>query len=125
MKHVTQISPVLLALLCAAGATAQQGQQPPAYTAPQPTTSPVQMSPGQQQAPQSQQPNASPDGPLPQPDGSSIDLRAVKPLQIQPPQPAQPSNTIRQVDGNATHARGEAAPAVHSSLLHPIAPYHV
>ncbi|MGI4758611.1 MAG: TolC family protein, partial [Janthinobacterium lividum] len=72
-----------------------------------------------------QQPNASPDGPLPQPDGSSIDLRAVKPLQIQPPPPAQPSNTIRQVDGDATHARGEAAPAVHSSLLHPIAPYHV
>lgn len=67
----------------------------------------------------------SPEAPLPQPDSSSIDLRAIRPLQIQPPQPAAPSSTVQQVQADGTHARGEAAPAVHNSPLHPFVSYHV
>ncbi len=115
--------PAALALLCCVCAAAQQGGQPPAYTAPRVDAPAVQAAPGQQVPPQSQQPTASPEAPLPQPDGSSIDLRSIRPLQVQPPRPAEPSATVRQVQAGETHAAAEAAPAVHGSLLHPLAPY--
>ena len=129
MKRRSRLPPLWLALLCApALARAQQGQQPPPYTAPATTTSTLpsaQASPGQQQVPSSQQPNASPDAPLPQPDSSSIDLRAVKPLQVQPPQPGQPAAGARQVENSETRVPGAPAPQTQSVLRHPTAPYRV
>ncbi|MGI4853557.1 MAG: TolC family protein [Janthinobacterium lividum] len=123
MRRAAQIGSYALSLLYVATLAAQQGQQPPPFAAPQSPAPPVQLSPGQQVPPQSQQPNASPDGPLPQTDGSSMDLRAVKSLQEQPSRPASPSSRIQHVADDSTHARAEAVPAVHTSLLHPVSPY--
>ncbi len=115
----------LPALCVAATLTAQQGQQPPPYTAPQTSTPPVDRSPGQQAAPQSERPSVAPDAPLPQPNGSSIGLRAVKPLQVQPPAPAVPSQTITAAESSRTQPGAESEPGAHTNILHPLAPYRV
>ena len=109
----------------AAPAPASQTQQPPAYTAPQLSAPAVQFTPGQQVPPQSQQPGASPDAPQPQTDGSSVELRSLRPLQVQPATPGQPSRFVQGVQGSTTPAHAEAAPAVHSSILRPVANFRV
>jgi outer membrane protein len=101
-----------------------QGQQPPPYTAPQPVLPPVQSSPGQQAAPESQRPSAPPDAPLPQPDGSTVDLRDVKPLSVQPKRPAQLSPTQIHAQDDATKPKAEAASPLKTGLFNVISAYH-
>ncbi len=125
MRYAPQIALHLACCVCSLSLCAQQGAQPPAYTAPQPALPQVQTAPGQQAPPASQAPGVAPDAPLPQTDGSSIDLRSLKPLQTQPATPGQPSGYVQGVQANGTRARDQAAPPVHSSLLHPVASYHV
>ena len=117
MSRTVSSGRLSLALLCSAALAAQQVRQQ------SPPIAPVQAAPVQQKVPQSALPNAEPDAPLPQPDGSSIDLRAVKPLAVQPRQPAAPSTNIERIASDRTRNRAEAAPSVHSSLLHPVAPF--
>lgn len=79
-----------------------QGTQPPPYTAPAPQLPDARPSPMQQPFPAAQTPAVAPDGPLPRPDASTMDLRAVKPLT---PEPAAPAGTGRQVrDAETTRA---------------------
>ena len=104
-------------------AAAQQGAQPPPFTAPQPALPPVQSAPGQQASPQSQRPSAAPDAPLPQPDSSTVDLRSIRPLAVQPPRQT-PGEAVQRSAATTTHAGAEGAPAVHTGLLQLVAPYH-
>ena len=117
----------LLAIACAAvcctrDGVSQQGTQPPPYTAPQPPTPSVPGAPGQQGRPQSEKPDAAPDAPLPQPDGSTVDLRSMPPLAVQPP-PPKPGSQVEKSASGTIRARAEGAPAAQTSILHPIAPY--
>lgn len=101
----------------------QQAPQPPPYTAPQPPMPSVQSAPGQQAAPASQQPAATPDAPLPQPDASTIDLRDVKPLSVQPPTPSQSSPLQQRTETSSTKAKAEAAPGLKTGLFNVIGAY--
>ena len=114
-----------LSLACVQTARAQQGTQPPPFTAPQTSLPAASDAPGQQRLPQSQQPGTAPDAPLPQPDGSSVDLRAIKPLQPQPASPAQLSPTEQHVEADSTRPRAEAAPDANARLLNVLGAYRV
>jgi outer membrane protein len=115
-------SRALLAASLAVSAVARAQQQPPPYTAPQPSMPSVQNSPGQQTPPQSQQPAATPDAPLPQSNGSSMDTRELKPLSVQPPSPATSDAVNHAASGNK-RAAAEAAPLADAKPYHLIAPY--
>ena len=125
MKRAVQLALHLACCACGVSLCAQQGTQPPAYTAPRPSLPQVQTAPGQQTPPGSQAPSIAPDAPLPQTDASSIDTRSLKPLQTQPATPGKPSGYVQQVQGSSARAGAEGAPAIHSSVLHPVAPYRV
>ena len=103
---------------------ATQAPQPPPYTAPQPALPNVQTSPGQQAPPASEQPTAAPDGPLPQPDASTVDLRDLKPLSVQPPRPTQLSPTQQHAQGDATKPKAEVATPLNTGLFNVIGAYH-
>ncbi len=116
-------SRVLLVAGLAMGAVARAQQQPPPYTSPQPSLPSVEASPGQQAPPQSQRPTAAPDAPQPQPNGSSMDLRSIKPLSVQPPSPATPSDAVTQAASGSKRPDAEAAPVADARPYHFIAPY--
>jgi outer membrane protein TolC len=101
-----------------------QGKQPPPYTAPQPVLPTIQSAPGEQALPESQRPGATPDAPLPQTDGSTVDLREVKPLSVQPLRPAMLSPTQQHVQENATKPRSEAASPLKTGLFNVVGAYH-
>ncbi|SEC61604.1 Outer membrane protein TolC [Terriglobus roseus] len=105
-------------------AVAQQGQQPPPYTAQQPVLPSVQSPSGQQAIPESQRPTATPDAPLPQPNGSTIDLRDVKPLSVQPTRPAERSTMQQHAQDDATKPRAEGLSPLKTGLFHIIGAYH-
>ncbi len=84
---------------------------------------PVNAAPGQQAVPQSERPNVAPDAPLPQVSGSSVDVRAIRPLQVQPPAPQNNSPAIFTVESSQVRPHPESAPAAHTGILRPVAPY--
>jgi outer membrane protein TolC len=89
---------------------------------PSPPLPSVQAAPGQQAPPQSQRPDAAPDAPLPQSNGSTVDLRTIRPLSPQPPsQP--PSSAVNHAAGSNKRAGAEAAPLADVKPYHLIAPY--
>jgi outer membrane protein len=101
-----------------------QGQQPPPFTAPNPPTPDAAHAPGQQPVPAQQMPGTEPEAPLPQPDRSTMDLRNVGPLSMQPAMPAQSSPGVRQdADGKAS-PQAEAPSPFHGRLFNLFAPYH-
>ncbi|AFL87990.1 outer membrane protein [Terriglobus roseus DSM 18391] len=102
---------------------ASQSPQPPPYTAPQPALSPVPASSGLA-ATESQQPSATPDAPLPQPDGSTIDLRDVKPLSVQPVQSAQLSATQQRAQSTVTKPQAETPSSLRTGLFNVVGAYH-
>ena len=78
--------------IASANLHAQQGTQPPPFTAPAIPTPAATDSPGQQPAPAQQTPQVAPNAPLPQPDQTTVDLRNLKPLAAQPATPtSQPT----------------------------------
>ncbi len=112
-----------------AGAAQDQNgpQQPPPYTAPQLRTPAAPESPGQQQAPQQQRPEVSPagspDAPLPQPDASSIDLRALRPLAAQTPAPVGTDPQTKAAATTSAAPSREGYGRLQISPIRLIAPY--
>ena len=104
-------------------AAARQGQQPPPFTAPQPTLPNAAQSPGQQIPPVQQHPDIPPDAPLPQPNKTTIDLRQLKPLTMQLPAPAQRSSSVQHVANGTTLPRSETPSALDTHLFSLIGPY--
>ncbi len=116
--------PVLAAvLLAAAPALAQTGQQPPPFTAPNPPTPDPAHSPGQQPAPRQQLPQVAPGAPLPRSDATTIDLRQLTPLSMQPVMPAQPSSVVRSASDESTRPQAEAPSPVNAKLFSLIGAY--
>ncbi len=95
------------AVLAFTGLSAQQGVQPPPFTAPAPAMPSVTEAPGQQKVPSQQLPTASPDAPLPQPDKTTVDLRDLKPLAQQPAASAQPSTYLQHTSETAIRPEAE------------------
>ena len=104
--------------------SAQQSQQPPPYTAPNPPTPGATQAPGQQPVPAQQKPGAAPDTPLPQPDKSTVDLRDLSPLSDQPPAPSQLSTFVQRVEDITARPESEAPSAFNTRVISLIAPYH-
>lgn len=103
---------------------AQQSQQPPPFTVPNPPTPSAPNAPGQQPVPAQQQPNAPPDAPLPQPDRTTVDRRDLKPLSIQSPAPAQPSASVQHTANDTTRPQAESPSPLNTRILSFFAPYH-
>ncbi|GAA3763056.1 TolC family protein [Terriglobus aquaticus] len=114
---------VLVASAAAAQQDPQGRQQPAPYTAPQTALPAVPQAPGQQAVPGQQQPTASPDAPLPRPDGSSVDLRDVEPLTPELPGAVGGNSQTQQVRGDSQLPRREAPAAFQTSPIRLIAPY--
>jgi outer membrane protein len=97
-RFAVAISPAILAFTFAATfaitALAQQSDQPPPFTAPNPPTPSAPSAPGQQPVPEQQQPATMPNA-LPQPDKSTVDVRTLEPLSTQPPAPAESSADVQ------------------------------
>jgi|CZKL01.1.fsa_nt_gi outer membrane protein len=89
-------------------AGAQNGQQPPPYTAPAPPMPSTSQAPGQKNVPAQQRPNESPDAPLPEPDKTSVNLRNLPPLVTQPGNPTQLSRQIESAESTTTRPQAEA-----------------
>jgi outer membrane protein len=102
---------------------AQQSPQPPPYTAPNPPTPNATQAPGQQAIPVQQQPAAAPDTPLPQPDQSTVDLRDLPSLIVQPPAPSHASSSAQHVEETTAHPIAEAPSAFNTRVFSLIAPY--
>jgi hypothetical protein len=104
-------------MLASVVARAQQSQQPPPFTAPNPPTPAAPNAPGQQSVPGQQQPNAPPDAPLPQPDRTTVDRRDLEPLSIQSPAPAQPSANVQRAANDSTRPQAESPSPLHTRIL--------
>jgi outer membrane protein len=102
---------------------AQQSPQPPPFTAPNPPTPPATESPGQQAVPAQQQPNISPDAPLPQTNKTTVDLRSLAPLSKQFQQPVLPSPILQQAVDKHTRPQAESPSTLDTRFLSFIAPY--
>ena len=101
----------------------QTQQQPAPYSAPRPAVPPVQNAPGQQPVPQGEQPNASPDAPLPQSNATTVDLRDVKPLAPQGAATIGSAPYTQQVRADHQAPRRESASPFQTSPIRLIAPY--
>ena len=112
-----------LCVLAAAMARAQQGQQPPPFTAPDPPMPSVTQSPGQQAPPEQQQPQLPPEPPLPQPDTSTVNLRQLKPLSAQPTSPAASSASITHAMTTGAKPTTEAPSPLDTHIFSLIGPY--
>ena len=77
-------------------ATAPQGQQPPPFTAPASRLPDVQHAPGQETTPPQQAPGIAPDAPLPGADQSTVVVRQLQPLTLQPTLQGRTSQTLQQ-----------------------------
>jgi outer membrane protein len=115
---------LIIVVLAPVAGRAQEGQQPPPFTVPNPPTPAAPNAPGQQPAPAQQQPNAPPDAPLPQPDRTTVDHRDLKPLSIQSPAPAQPSAGVQHVANDTTRPQAESPSPLNTRILSFFAPYH-
>ena len=128
MKRLTPMSFAAPALMCAAllfsdEGYAQQGTQPPPFTAPAPPLPNATQSPGQERVPAQQKPDVTPDAPLPRSDKTSIDQRSIAPLAMQPTQAVHASGSLQQIENLSTRPKAESYPTPSTSLLHLIGPY--
>ncbi len=102
-------------------------QQPPPYTAPRTQAPAVANAPGQGTVPQQQRPAVSPAGaleaPLPRPDASSVDLRAMKPLAVQAAAPVGSSGQVSDAEASTATPHGESYGRLQTSPFRLIAPY--
>ena|SRR5580658_3337744 len=112
-----------ITMLAPAAVRAQESQQPPPFTVPNPPTPGTQNAPGQQPVPAQQQPNASPDAPLPQPDRTTVDRRDLEPLSVQSPAPAQPSASLQHAATDTTRPQAESPSPLNTRILSFFAPY--
>jgi outer membrane protein len=96
-----------LALCCACRAMAQQGQQPPPFTVPPSNQPAAHAAPGQQQVPE-QQGQAPPEAPLPQQNRTTVDLRTLPPLVLEPSTPSGVSPSIERAADSHAAPRAEA-----------------
>jgi outer membrane protein len=110
-------------LLLVPPCVAQQGQQPPPFTVPQPPLPAATDSPGQRPLPSQQQPGIPPDAPLPRPDQTTVDLRDLKPLSSQTASLAKPSPAINRVTAGTSSPRSEAGTAFNTHFYNFVAPY--
>lgn len=117
---VALFAEIVLAPLCA---YAQQSQQPPPFTVPNPPTPTAPQAPGQQPVPTEEQPSVAPEAPLPQPDKTTVYERNLEPLSAQPAAPSQPSDDVRRNEDTAARPRLEAPSALNTRVLSFIAPY--
>jgi outer membrane protein len=97
---------------------AQQGQQPPPFTAPAPPMPNSTQSPGQQPVPGQQRPQVAPNTPLPQPDQTTIDVRQLEPLSTQPV-----SSGVRRAADSTARPDAEAPSALHTHIFSLVGPY--
>ncbi|SNT36491.1 Outer membrane protein TolC [Granulicella rosea] len=125
MRRLTRAASMLMvSAIPWVAAYAQQGTQPPPFTAPNPPTPSAPQSPGQQAAPKQQRPSVAPDAPLPQPDKSTVDLRDLPPMAKQQHAPSPPSPLMQSVAGSDTSPRKEALPNLNTHWYSLIGPYH-
>jgi outer membrane protein len=123
--HVVPILALTAAVAFASLATlAQQSQQPPPFTVPNPPTPGVANSPGQQPVPAQQEPTVAPNAPLPQPDKSTVDVRDLEPLSAQPAAPAQSSERVRRAEEVSAQPQAEGASAFHAHVFNFFGAYH-
>jgi outer membrane protein len=123
MKRFPIILVALIAVLSGKEGTAQQGVQPPPFTAPNPPLPAVQDAPGQQSVPAQQRPQIPLDAPLPQPDKTTIDLRDLAPLNSQAPTPAQPSGQVLRVGEMALKPPVESPSTLNTNPFSVVGPY--
>jgi outer membrane protein len=115
---------ILLGLLAGwSTGRAQQGQQPPPFTAPAPPMPDVTHAPGQQASPAQQRPEIAPNAPLPRPDRSTIDVRQLEPLSIQPVAPIHPSTYLQNGEDSSARPNAEAPSAPHTNPFSLVGPY--
>ncbi len=100
-----------------------QGQQPPPFTAPNPSTPSAEQAPGQQPVPPQQMPQTTPNAPLPQPDQSTVDLRDLPALAKESATPAEASAGVQKNADSTARPRIES-PALQSfRVFNFVAPY--
>jgi outer membrane protein len=102
---------------------AQQSQQPPPFTVPNPPTPGATQAPGQQSVPAQQQPQVPPEAPLPQPDKSTVELRNLPGLSLQHPAPDAISPAIRNAEETNTHPGVESPSPLDTRFYSVIAPF--
>jgi outer membrane protein len=120
------IAKLVIAVVCAMFARAgyaQQGEQPPPYTAPNPPTPAATEAPGQQSVPAQQQPQVPPEAPLPQPDKSTVNLRNLPALSAQRPAPAETSAAERDAEGSKAHPSAESPSPLDTRFFSVVAPF--
>jgi outer membrane protein len=110
-------------ILGALSCVAQQGQQPPPFTAPAPPMPNATQAPGQQPSPGQQRPQIVPNAPLPQPDQTTIDVRQVQPLSAQPVSPTHTSPDLQRAEDSKARPDAEAPSAFHTHVYTLIGPY--
>ncbi len=125
---MTRLGPVSFCMTvvlggCSITAHAQQGQQPPPFTAPAPPTPDVQHSPDQQAAPAQQKPQIAPDAPLPSTDQTTIDFRQFEPLSPQHVNASRTSADLQHVEDATTHPTAEAPSALNTHFYSLLGPY--
>jgi outer membrane protein len=125
MTRTTQLrlAIVLSLVSCCSPGRAQQGEQPPPFTAPNPPMPDVTHGPGQQTPPDQQRPEIAPDAPLPQPDQTTIDVRRLAPLSAQPPSPGHTSSIVQQAADSDVEPKAEAPSALDTHFFNLVGPY--
>ncbi len=102
-------------------------QQPPPYTAPAVPLPAVEQSPGQGAVPQQQRPEVlpagAPDAPLPRTNGSTVDLREVKPLAKETVSPIGSDPQTAAAARSGARPRAEGFSGIQTSAIRLIAPY--
>ncbi len=112
----------ILFLLPSAGLT-QQGVQPPPFTAPNPPMPAASQAPGQSRVPDQRLPAGAPDAPLPQPDKTTVDVRTLEPLSVQPPTPGDVSDGLRKTQTMSAKPDAEAPSTLDTRIFGLIGPY--
>jgi outer membrane protein TolC len=122
---MTAFSRAFAAILVLGGlpAFAQQGQQPPPFTAPAPPLPGATQAPGQQPPPGQQQPQVGPSAPLTQPDQTTIDLRHLEPMSQQPNGAVPASQPLQQARESTTRPAAETPSTLHTGLFNVIGAY--
>ena len=115
---------LLSTVLVSAALRAQEGQQPPPFTAPNPPTPAAPNALGQQPVPGQQEPKVPPNAPLPQPDKTTVDVRILEPLSVETPATDKRSAVVEHDANDATRPRAEAPSALNTHIFSFIAPYH-
>jgi outer membrane protein len=125
LRMIRSASTIVLSFACLISITSKaQDDQPPPFTAPNPTTTAAPSSPGQQPEPSQQRPQVTPDAPLPQPDKTTVDLRDLSPLTTEPRPPKEPSVTVKAAENTDARPKKESPSPLSTNVFSFIAPYH-